>query len=127
MNADFCGGVQRAGAGDFLFRNDYGRLHRLLRLHAHVSQLAETDAVYRAVGRVSDGDLEFHERKERQRLLFAHPVTRGEIWLGKLLGLFASMLTANLIGFGLGGFVIAVKAGTADALRYPLFVGLRCC
>jgi Cu-processing system permease protein len=28
-----------------------------------------------------------------------------------------------LIGFGLGGFVIAMKAGTDGVLRYPLFVG----
>ena len=69
------------------------------------------------------GTLSFTSEKSASELLFAQPVTRGEIWLGKLLGLFASMLTATLIGFGLGGFVIAMKAGTAGALRYPLFVG----
>ncbi len=69
------------------------------------------------------GTLSFTSEKSASELLFAQPVSRGEIWLGKLLGLFASMLTATLIGFGLGGFVIAMKAGTAGALRYPLFVG----
>ena len=69
------------------------------------------------------GTLSFTSEKSASELLFAQPVTRSEIWLGKLLGLFASMLTATLIGFGLGGFVIAMKAGTTGALRYPLFVG----
>ncbi|MBS1807915.1 MAG: ABC transporter permease subunit [Acidobacteria bacterium] len=69
------------------------------------------------------GTLSFTSEKGASEMLFAQPVTRGEIWLGKLLGLFGSMLTATLIGFGLGGFVIAMKAGTAGALRYPLFVG----
>lgn len=69
------------------------------------------------------GTLSFTSEKGASEMLFAQPVSRSEIWLGKLLGLFASMLTATLIGFGLGGFVIAMKAGTAGALRYPLFVG----
>lgn len=69
------------------------------------------------------GTLSFTSEKGASEMLFAQPVTRTEIWLGKLLGLFASMLTATLIGFGLGGVVIAMKAGTQGALRYPLFVG----
>ena len=69
------------------------------------------------------GTLSFTSEKGASEMLFAQPVSRSEIWLGKLLGLFASMLTATLIGFGLGGFMIAMKAGTAGALRYPLFVG----
>ncbi len=69
------------------------------------------------------GTLSFTSEKSASELLFAQPVTRSEIWFGKLLGLFASMLTATLIGFGLGGVVIALRAGTDDVLRYPLFVG----
>ena len=69
------------------------------------------------------GTLSFTGEKSASELLFAQPVTRSEIWFGKLLGLFASMLTATLIGFGLGGVVIALRAGTDGVLRYPLFVG----
>jgi Cu-processing system permease protein len=69
------------------------------------------------------GTLSFTSEKGASELLFSQPVTRTEILTGKLAGLFASLLTATLIGFGLAGLVIAAKAGTDDALRYPLFVG----
>lgn len=57
-------------------------------------------------------------------MLFAQPVMRGEILLGKLLGLFAAMMTATFVGFGLGGLVIATQTDGADFLGYPIFVGL---
>lgn len=66
----------------------------------------------------------FTSEKGASELLFAQPVTRSEILLGKLAGLFASMTTATVAGFGLAGIVIAAKAGTAGATRYPAFVGL---
>jgi Cu-processing system permease protein len=69
------------------------------------------------------GTLSFTSEKSAGELLFAQPVTRTEILLGKLLGLFASIFASTIIGFGLAGLVIAMKAGTAGALRYPLFVG----
>jgi Cu-processing system permease protein len=69
------------------------------------------------------GTLSFTSEKNSSELLFSQPVTRTEILLGKLAGLFASIFTATLIGFGLAGLIIAAKAGTAGALRYPLFVG----
>ncbi|MEW6208959.1 MAG: ABC transporter permease subunit [Acidobacteriota bacterium] len=69
------------------------------------------------------GTLSFTSEKGASELLFSQPVTRTEILIGKLAGLFASLLTATLTGFGLAGLVIAAKAGTDDALRYPMFVG----
>lgn len=69
------------------------------------------------------GTLSFTSEKSSSELLFAQPVTRTEILLGKLSGLFASIFTATLIGFGLAGAIIAVEAGTDGASRYPLFVG----
>jgi Cu-processing system permease protein len=68
------------------------------------------------------GTLSFSSEKSAGELLFAQPVTRGEILLGKFLGLFASIFTATLVGFGLAGIIIAVKAGTEGSLRYPWFV-----
>lgn len=70
------------------------------------------------------GTLSFTSEKNSSELLFAQPVTRTEILLGKLAGLFGSILTATLIGFGVAGAVIATRAGTSNALRYPVFVAL---
>jgi Cu-processing system permease protein len=70
------------------------------------------------------GTLSFTSERSVSELLFAQPVTRTEILLGKLAGLFASMVTATLIGFGAGGVVIAIRAGSEGAGRYPVFVAL---
>jgi Cu-processing system permease protein len=70
------------------------------------------------------GTLSFTSEKNLCELLFSQPVTRAEILLGKLAGLFASILTATLIGFGLAGVIIAVRGGAQGAFRYPVFVGL---
>jgi Cu-processing system permease protein len=70
------------------------------------------------------GALSFTSEKSLGEMLFAQPVTRTEILVGKLAGLFASMLIATLAGFGLAGAIIAVKAGTSGALRYQAFVVL---
>ena len=70
------------------------------------------------------GTLSLTGERGAGELLFSQPVTRAEVLLGKLLGLFASIFTATLVGFGLGGMVIAAMTGAEGALRYPLFVGL---
>lgn len=69
------------------------------------------------------GTLSFTSEKSASELLFSQPVTRGEILLGKFLGLFVSIFTATLIGFGLAGVIIAANAGTDSSLRYPALVG----
>lgn len=68
------------------------------------------------------GTLSFTSEKSASELLFSQPVTRGEILLGKFLGLFASIFIATLIGFGLAGVIIAARAGNQGAARYPAFV-----
>ena len=68
------------------------------------------------------GTMSFTSEKNSGDLLYAQPVTRMEILIGKLAGLFASLLTSTLIGFGLGGLIIALKAGSEGVLRYPLLV-----
>lgn len=70
------------------------------------------------------GTLSFTSEQGVSELLFAQPVTRTEILMGKLAGLFASMVTATLIGFGSGGLVIAARTGSEGAARYPIFVAL---
>jgi len=54
-------------------------------------------------------------------LLLAQPVGRGEVLLGKYLGLAAALTTAQAVGFGAGGAVVAIYAG-ADQL--PGFITL---
>ena len=71
---------------------------------------------------VTMGTLSFSSDKSSSELLFSQPITRTEILVGKLAGLFAAILTSTLIGFGLGGLIIAAKAGTAGVARYPVFV-----
>ncbi len=68
------------------------------------------------------GTLSFTSERSAGELLFSQPVTRTEILLGKLAGLFASICTATLLGFGLAGIVIAFQGGTEGSLRYPIFV-----
>ena len=70
------------------------------------------------------GTVSFTSDKTSGELLFSQPVTRAEILLGKLAGLFSSILTATFLGFGLAGVIIASKAGTEGLLRYPIFIGL---
>lgn len=57
-------------------------------------------------------------------LLFAQPISRAEILFGKVLGLFASIATATFAGFGIGGLMISIQAGSEDAWGYLIFVGL---
>ena len=70
------------------------------------------------------GTLSFTSERSVSELLFAQPIARTEILLGKLAGLFVSMVTATLIGFGVGGLVIAMRAGGEGAGCYPVFVAL---
>jgi Cu-processing system permease protein len=68
------------------------------------------------------GTLSFTSEKNCGELLFAQPVTRLEIVTGKLIGLFASIASAMLLGFGLAGFVIAARTGNEGLFRYPALV-----
>uniref|UniRef100_A0A832I0T6 ABC transporter permease n=1 Tax=Eiseniibacteriota bacterium TaxID=2212470 RepID=A0A832I0T6_UNCEI len=54
-------------------------------------------------------------------LLLAQPVARGEVLVGKYLGLGAALSAAQALGFGGGGVVVALQAGS-DHL--PGFVAL---
>jgi len=70
------------------------------------------------------GTLSLTGERGARELLFSQPVGRGEILLGKVLGLFVSLAAATFFGFGLSGLVIARQAGTAGVARYVAFAGL---
>ncbi len=70
------------------------------------------------------GTLSLTNEKSAGELVFSQPATRTEILLGKIAGLFATLMASTLLGFGVAGVVIAVKAGTEGLARYPALVAL---
>lgn len=57
-------------------------------------------------------------------LVLAYPVTRREVLLGKLTGLAGVLVASTVAGFGAGGLVIVVVAGTENVAAYATFIGL---
>lgn len=55
-------------------------------------------------------------------LLYAQPVSRPTILLGKLLGLFAALSAAELVGFGAAGVVVFSQAGEEGGAGYAVLV-----
>lgn len=68
------------------------------------------------------GTMSFTGDKGSMELLFAQPISRGEIILGKLFGVFLSLALSTLIGFSLAGSVIVSANGTDGLLQYVSFV-----
>jgi Cu-processing system permease protein len=68
------------------------------------------------------GTLSFTSDASANEILYSQPVSRVDVMLGKLLGLFASILISTFVGFGLAGVIIGVKAGAEGASRYPILV-----
>ena len=69
------------------------------------------------------GTVSFTSDASANELLYSQPVSRVDVMLGKLAGLFASIATATFIGFGLAGVIIGIKSGTEGASRYPILIG----
>lgn len=55
-------------------------------------------------------------------LLLAQPVTRTQVLVGKLAGVYATLVVALLFGFGASGLIIALHAGIEGIGPYLLFV-----
>ncbi len=68
------------------------------------------------------GTLSFTGDKGSAELLFSQPISRAEVLLGKLFGLFTSMSMSTLVGFALAGAVVIAGAGSEGFLRYAIFV-----
>lgn len=64
--------------------------------------------------------------RERGTLLYlaAQPVTLGEVFLGKYLGLGAALVASLSLGFGLPGLVISWRVGGAHVGSYAALAGL---
>lgn len=72
------------------------------------------------------GAMSIAYERERGTLLYilSQPVSYFEVVMGKYLGLALSILGSLILGFGLSGFVIAYKGGSADAAGYLYFIFL---
>ena len=57
-------------------------------------------------------------------LLLAQPVGRGEVLVGKLLGLALALTVAQLVGFGGGGVIVAFQAGAEQVNGFLALTGL---
>jgi len=68
------------------------------------------------------GCLSFSGEKGAAEMLFAQPVLRSEVLIGKVLGLFSSLATAVVFGFGVSGIVIATRTGLDGISRYLGFI-----
>lgn len=55
-------------------------------------------------------------------LLYSQPVSRRQILVGKLLGLFSALAAAESIGFGLAGLVVFSSTGEEGVMAYALLV-----
>ncbi|HVO24300.1 MAG TPA: ABC transporter permease subunit [Candidatus Margulisiibacteriota bacterium] len=66
-------------------------------------------------GELEDGSL---------ALLLAQPITRGEAYAGKYLGLLAAVTASICIGFGATGIIVGVAAGSGNARGFLALVAL---
>jgi Cu-processing system permease protein len=69
------------------------------------------------------GVLDLAPERGSSELLYAQPVSRRTVLLGKLLGLFLALSAAQSIGFGAAGLVIFSQAGEAGGGGYALLAG----
>jgi Cu-processing system permease protein len=68
------------------------------------------------------GVLALAPERASAQLLYAQPVSRAAVLLGKLLGLLAAFVAAELVGFGAAGVVVFSQAGEAGGGGYALLV-----
>ncbi len=57
-------------------------------------------------------------------LLLAQPVSRGEVLIGKYLGLCAALAVAQALGFGGGGLIVAFQAGSDQIAGFAALTAL---
>lgn len=70
------------------------------------------------------GTVSFTGDKGSMELLFAQPLVRTEVMLGKVLGVFASIALSTIIGFTLAGLVVVLGNGPEGIASYLSFVVL---
>lgn len=69
------------------------------------------------------GSLALTSERGAAELLYSQPVSRGRILLGRVLGVWAALSGAELVGFGLAGIVLSWQAGAEGLDRYAALAG----
>ena len=69
------------------------------------------------------GSLALTSERGAAELLYSQPVSRGRILLGRVLGVWAALSGAELVGFGLAGLVLSSQAGAEGLDRYAALAG----
>jgi Cu-processing system permease protein len=64
------------------------------------------------------GGLALTSERGAAELLYSQPVSRGRLLLGRVLGVWAALAAAELVGFGLAGLVLQWQAGSAGVGQY---------
>jgi len=57
-------------------------------------------------------------------VILAYPIRRREVLLGKFFGLGSVIVFSTIVGFGAGGVLIAILAGTSEWISYLIFIAL---
>lgn len=57
-------------------------------------------------------------------VLLSYPIRRGEVLVGKLIGLGSVIVVSTVIGFGAAGILIAATVGAESGVAYLSFIGL---
>jgi Cu-processing system permease protein len=57
-------------------------------------------------------------------VVLSYPVRRSEVLLGKFIGLGFVIVVSCIVGFGVGGLIIAATVGTASSLGFLVFIAL---
>lgn len=70
------------------------------------------------------GTLSFSGDRGSMELLFSQPLSRSEVVVGKMVGVFLSMALSTLIGFTAAGVLVAAGSGLAGLSKYAAMVGL---
>ncbi len=68
------------------------------------------------------GTLSFTGDKGSTELLFSQPISRAEVLLGKLFGLFLSISLSMIGGFTVAGILISSVSGEEGLIQYGFFV-----
>lgn len=64
------------------------------------------------------GGLALTSERGAAELLYSQPVARGRVLLGRVLGVWAALAAAELVGFGLAGLVLQWQAGLSGIGQY---------
>ncbi|MFQ6106802.1 MAG: ABC transporter permease [Thermoplasmata archaeon] len=57
-------------------------------------------------------------------VVLSYPIRRGEVLLGKLIGLSSVIVVSTVAGFGVAGILIATTVGAESGVAYLAFIGL---